>query len=165
MRICKPRSLLGIKNCKISPVDSSYVLNAETRLCTVVRWRSPTAICKSNRSTHKRCCGKPFDILEFGGESPLTMRAQCSMYRHCPNPLGIVPAEQFDKLEFAGMPPRAMRARCSAFRYCPDPLGIVTAKQLFTECAIPAFQHHRCCSGESQTQTFRKKVLFLWPIQ
>ena len=41
-----------------------------------------------------------FGKLEFGGESPLTMRAQCSTYRHCPNPLGIVPAEQFDKLEF-----------------------------------------------------------------
>ena len=38
--------------------------------------------------------------LEFGGESPLTMRARCSAFRYCPNPLGIVPAELFDKLEF-----------------------------------------------------------------
>ena len=41
-----------------------------------------------------------FIKLEFGGESPLTMRAQCSAFRYCPDPLGIVPAEQFDKLEF-----------------------------------------------------------------
>ena len=40
------------------------------------------------------------DELEFGGESPLTMRARCSVFRYCPDPLGIVPAEQFDKLEF-----------------------------------------------------------------
>ena len=40
------------------------------------------------------------DILEFGGESPLTMRARCSAFRYCPNPLGIVTAEQLDKLEF-----------------------------------------------------------------
>ena len=36
--------------------------------------------------------------LKFGGESPLTMRAQCTTDRYCPDPLGIVPAEQFDKL-------------------------------------------------------------------
>ena len=40
------------------------------------------------------------DKLEFGGESPLTIRAWCSTFRYCPNPLGIVTAEQFDKLEF-----------------------------------------------------------------
>ena len=40
------------------------------------------------------------DKLEFGGESPLTMRAWCSGFRYCPNPLGIVTAEQLDKLEF-----------------------------------------------------------------
>ena len=40
------------------------------------------------------------DILEFGGESPLTIRAWCSAFRYCPNPLGIVPAEVIDKLEF-----------------------------------------------------------------
>ena len=40
------------------------------------------------------------DKLEFGGESPLTMRARCGAYRHCPDPLGIVPAEVLDKLEF-----------------------------------------------------------------
>ena len=40
------------------------------------------------------------DKLEFGGESPLTMRARCSAFRNCPNPLGIVTAEQLDKLEF-----------------------------------------------------------------
>jgi hypothetical protein len=38
--------------------------------------------------------------LEFGGESPLTMRARCSAFRYCPSPLGIVPAEILDKLEF-----------------------------------------------------------------
>ena len=31
--------------------------------------------------------------LEFGGESPRTMRAQCSVFRYCPNPLGIVTAQ------------------------------------------------------------------------
>ena len=41
-----------------------------------------------------------FDKLEFGGESPLTIRAWCSAFRYCPDPLGIVTAEQLDKLEF-----------------------------------------------------------------
>ena len=41
-----------------------------------------------------------FDILEFGGQWPLTIRARCRAFRYCPNPLGIVTAEQFDKLEF-----------------------------------------------------------------
>ena len=40
------------------------------------------------------------DKLEFGGESPLTMRARCSVFRYCPSPLGIVTAKQLDKLEF-----------------------------------------------------------------
>ena len=47
------------------------------------------------------CEYKPLDKLEFGGESPLTIRARCSAFRYCPDPLGIVSAEQFDKLEFA----------------------------------------------------------------
>ena len=38
--------------------------------------------------------------LEFGGESPLTIRARCSAFRYCPDPLGIVTAKQLDKLEF-----------------------------------------------------------------
>ena len=38
--------------------------------------------------------------LEFGGESPLTMRAWCSAFRYCPDPLGIVTTEQLNKLEF-----------------------------------------------------------------
>ena len=42
-------------------------------------------------------------ILEFGGESPLTMRAWYSAFRYCPDPLGIVPAEQLDKLEFVSI--------------------------------------------------------------
>ena len=42
------------------------------------------------------------DKLEFGGESPLTMRAWCGAFRYCPNPLGIVTAKQLDKLEFSG---------------------------------------------------------------
>ena len=57
------------------------------------------------------------------------MRARCSAFRHCPDPLGIVTAEQFDKLEFGGESPLTIRARCSVFRYFPDPLGIVTAEQ------------------------------------
>ena len=43
---------------------------------------------------------KQLDQLEFGGESPLTMRTRCSAFRYCPNPLGIVTAEQLGKLEF-----------------------------------------------------------------
>ena len=61
---------------------------------------------------------------------PQAMRARCSDFRYCPDPLGIATAEQLDKLKFGGESPQAMRARCSDFRYCPDPLGIVTAKQL-----------------------------------
>ena len=49
-------------------------------------------------------CFHLFDKLEFGGESPRTMRARCSAFRNCPNPLGIVTAEQFDKLEFGYIP-------------------------------------------------------------
>ena len=41
-----------------------------------------------------------FDKLEFGGESPLTMRAWCSAFRYCPDPLGIDTVEVLDKLEF-----------------------------------------------------------------
>ena len=39
------------------------------------------------------------DKLEFGGESPLTMRAKCDAFRYFPDPLGIVTAKQFNKLE------------------------------------------------------------------
>ena len=62
----------------------------------------------------------------LAGMPPQAMRARCGAYRHCPNPLGFVTAEQLDKLEFGGESPLTMRTRCSAFRYCPDPLGIVT---------------------------------------
>ena len=68
--------------------------------------------------------------LEFGGQRPQAMRARCSDFRYCPDPLGIGTAKQFDKLEFGGESPLTMRAQCSAFRYCPNPLGIVTAEQL-----------------------------------
>ena len=46
------------------------------------------------------CRVNQFDILEFGGESPLTMRARLVSNRYCPNPLGIGTAKQLDKLEF-----------------------------------------------------------------
>ena len=75
-------------------------------------------------------CYNHLNKLEFGGQWPLTMRAKCSTIRYCPNPLGIVTAEQLDKLEFGGESPLTMRARCSTFRYCPNPLGIVTAERL-----------------------------------
>ena len=39
------------------------------------------------------------DKLEFGGESPLTMRARCSAFRYFPDPLGIATAESLDKLD------------------------------------------------------------------
>ena len=55
---------------------------------------------QNDRSTHTGCCGLLLGKLEFGGESPLTMRARCSGFRYCPNPLGIVTAKQLDKLEF-----------------------------------------------------------------
>ena len=42
---------------------------------------------------------KQLNKLEFGGESPRTMRARCSGFRYCPDPLGIVTAKQLDKLE------------------------------------------------------------------
>ena len=64
--------------------------------------------------------------MEFGGQRPQAMRARCSDFRYCPDPLGIGTAKQFDKLEFGGESPLTMRAQCSAFRYCPNPLGIVT---------------------------------------
>ena len=71
-----------------------------------------------------------FVKLEFGGQWPLTMRAGCSAFHYCPNPLGIVTAQLLDKLEFGGESPLTIRARCSAFRSCPNPLGIVTAEEL-----------------------------------
>ena len=40
------------------------------------------------------------DKLEFGGQRPQAMRARCSAFRYCPNPLGIVTAKQFVKLKF-----------------------------------------------------------------
>ena len=43
------------------------------------------------------------DKLEFGGQWPLTVRARRGALRYCPNPLGIVPAEQLDKLEFTAL--------------------------------------------------------------
>ena len=46
------------------------------------------------------CIYALLDKLELGGESPQTMRARCSAFRYCPDPLGIVPAEQLEKLEF-----------------------------------------------------------------
>ena len=34
---------------------------------------------------------------------PQAMRARCSGFRYCPDPLGIVTAEQFDKLEYISL--------------------------------------------------------------
>ncbi len=36
----------------------------------------------------------------LAGMPPRAIRARCGAFRYCPDPLGIVPAEQFDKLEF-----------------------------------------------------------------
>ena len=88
-------------------------------------------ICWSAQWAPLHLFSQSFAKLEFGGESPLTIRAWCSALRYCPDPLGIVTAKQLYKLEFGGESPLTMRARCSALRYCPDPLGIVTAKQLY----------------------------------
>ena len=46
------------------------------------------------------CYNQLTEKLEFGGESPLTMRARLVCIRYCPGPLGIVTAEQLNKLEF-----------------------------------------------------------------
>jgi hypothetical protein len=37
--------------------------------------------------------------LEFGGVPPRAMRARCIAFRYCPDPLGILTAEELDKLE------------------------------------------------------------------
>ena len=55
------------------------------------RWQEPYFLFKRNDQ---------LDKLEFGGESPLPIRARCSMFRYCPDPLGIVTAKQLNKLEF-----------------------------------------------------------------
>jgi len=44
---------------------------------------------------------KQLGKLEFGGESPLTIRARCGAFRYFPDPLGIVTAKQLDKLKYA----------------------------------------------------------------
>ena len=36
----------------------------------------------------------------LAGMPPQAIRAWCSAFRYCPDPLGIVPAEVLDKLEF-----------------------------------------------------------------
>ena len=48
-------------------------------------------------------CVHLFDKLEFAGMPRRAMRARCSVFRYCPDPLGIVTAEQLDKLEFGNM--------------------------------------------------------------
>ena len=53
------------------------------------------------------------------------MRAWCSTYRNCPDPLGNVTTVV--NCSLAGMGRRPIRAWCAAFRCCPDPLGNVTA--------------------------------------
>ena len=72
----------------------------------------------------------PVDKLEFGGESPRTMRARCSGFRNCPDPLGIVTAKQLDK--FGILRRVAADNTCSVqwFSLLPCPLSIVTAEQL-----------------------------------
>ena len=42
------------------------------------------------------------DAAVHCGQWPLTMRAWCSAFRYCPDPLGIVTAQQLVKLEFGG---------------------------------------------------------------
>ena len=57
------------------------------------------------------------DILEFGGESPLTMRAWCRAFHYFPNPLGFVPTEQLDKLDFVLQHRRDTAPAVSALKY------------------------------------------------
>ena len=59
-----------------------------------------TQVIKVYPQKHWESSGYLFDKLEFDGESPLTMRAQCSAFRCFPNPLGIVTAKPFDEVEF-----------------------------------------------------------------
>ena len=44
-------------------------------------------------------------IWNLAGMPPQAMRARCSTFRYCPDPLGIVSAEQLNKLEFGGDAP------------------------------------------------------------
>ena len=82
-----------------------------------------------------KCTLYLFDKLEFGGQWPLTIRTWCGTIRYCPDPLGIVTAEQFDKLEFMEqntpklndifpvpeLSRNRLRAYCEAERESPHP--------------------------------------------
>ena len=61
--------------------------------------KSTEIIQKPLHRNHRRS-GYLLYKLDFGGESPLTMRARCSVFRYFPNPLGIVTAKQLVKLVF-----------------------------------------------------------------
>ena len=63
------------------------------------KWDKLTALYKQGGFTVDARL-QQLDKLEFGGGAPLTIRARCSAFRYCPDPLGIVTAEQLDKLEF-----------------------------------------------------------------
>ena len=69
--------------------DSRTLLHKEDHLYRVVFF----FVCHNTLISDSRQGIIQLDKLEFGGESPLTMRARCSGFRYCPNPLGIVPAE------------------------------------------------------------------------
>ena len=56
-----------------------------TQIQTICKRKSP-----SMYSTNWNLAGMP----------PQAMRARCSGFRYCPDPLGVVPAEVLDKLEF-----------------------------------------------------------------
>ena len=66
---------------------------------TIVGTVQPVYFMKRNCSTSELI---PYQLgkLEFGGDSPRTIRAWCSRFRYFPDPLGIVTAEELDKLEF-----------------------------------------------------------------
>ena len=72
--------------------------------------------------------------MEFGGESPLTIRARCGGFRNCPNPLGIVTAEQLNKLEFGGESPLTMRykpRRSNNILWAPRPVACLALRMEF----------------------------------
>ena len=87
-------------------VNYGYNLWQQFNKCSLLRNLHPAQIIaprtdKVYLKEYQRSLGYQLMKLEFGGESPLTMRARCGAFRYCPDPLGIVSAEVLDKLGFS----------------------------------------------------------------
>ena len=68
------------------------------------------------------------DKLEFDGQWPLTMRARCCAFRYCPDPLGIVTAEQLGKLEFGNLFQQIIFFNSNCFKVNKNPKTINVCK-------------------------------------